>query len=152
MHELTPKPADKELVLTSRERSANERSGRRSVPFKYYIHDSVSSLRLQLAGDFAEADVSELNGCWNTAKTTLGQRKLILDLHGLKSADYAAKQWLLSMASRGAACLPDSYLQSAVTPQETASQPARGWIFSKLAAMLRGSRIVPAAESSTQAQ
>ena len=81
--------------------------------FKYYIHDGISECRLQLLGNFTEADVPEIDGCWQTARTVLGERKLVLDLRLLESADHAGKIWLASLASQGAVMLPENSKASA---------------------------------------
>jgi len=143
MSERMPETADKEDVPLTREKSGNRTFGRRSSLFKYYIHDRVDALRLQLVGEFSEAEVSELNGCWNTAKTTLGDRTLILDLRGLEAVDDVARKWLLLLADEGATCVPESFLRSGVS-QTRASQPAKTGFFAKLGAMLRGSGAVAA--------
>jgi hypothetical protein len=78
----------------------------RSSSFKYYIHDSVSTCRLQLLGELNEQDVPELNGCWQTIKTTLGDRQLVLDLRLLDHTDGAGNLWLTNMAEEGASYLP----------------------------------------------
>lgn len=82
-------------------------------PFKYYIHDGISECRLQLLGDFSEADVPEIRGCWQTARTVLGERKLVLDLRLLESADHASKMWLASLAGNGAVVLSEDAKVSA---------------------------------------
>jgi hypothetical protein len=119
----------------------------RSSVFKYYIHDSVDTLRFQLLGNLSEYDVSELNGCWNTAKTTLGKRKLVIDLRALKSADESGKEWLLSMANEGAIYLPESYFRTGLSGQN--SSPNSGGsrnvgILTKLISVFRPSRDLPA--------
>ena len=114
-------------------------------PCKYYIHDSATALRLQLFGDFTETEVPELTGCWDTAKTTLGQRKLIVDIRGLRSADDAGKKWLFEMAAEGADFLPETYLRDGIKA-EAISEPAKvrpGW-FIRVLSLVRGSRAVQA--------
>jgi ABC-type transporter Mla MlaB component len=75
---------------------------------KYYIHDSIGVLRLELTGELAEGDIKELTGCWCTARTTLGNRKLVLDLRRLHTVDAAGRQWLNEMSSQERATfLPD---------------------------------------------
>jgi hypothetical protein len=117
----------------------------RSSRFKYYIHDRVDACRFQLIGDLTESDLPDLSGCWRTAKTTLGKRKLILDLRGLRSLDEAGTKWIASMASEGA-----EYL-GAASDSPLVEHAAKLSRFGKLLAILRGLR-VPSAESSTPAQ
>jgi hypothetical protein len=117
----------------------------RSSRFTYYIHDGIQACRFQLIGELTEAEVPELSGCWRTAKTMLGKRKLILDLRGLRSLDEAGTRWVTSMASEGAECVGAA---SDKAPVGNAGKPSR---FARLLAIFRGFR-VPPAESPTQAQ
>jgi hypothetical protein len=120
----------------------------RSSTFKYYIHDSVVACRLQLLGELSEAEVTELTGCWQTAKTTLGDRRLILDLRGLKALDEAGKQWLAGMAQEGASCLPESFLRGALAGQPGAESSGLSAIklslLGRVLGLLRGARVAPA--------
>lgn len=84
--------------------------------FNYYIHDSVTECRLQLLGDLTRAQVTELSGCWETARTTLGNRRLSLDVRRLKSADAEGKRWLEQMAKEGAVFMPETFLREAQVP------------------------------------
>ena len=84
--------------------------------FKYYIHDSVTECRLQLLGDLTRAQVTELSGCWETARTTLGDRRLALDVRRLKSADAEGKRWLEQMEKEGAVFMPETFLRETQTP------------------------------------
>jgi hypothetical protein len=87
----------------------------RSLPFKYYIHDSIDACRLQLIGVFTAQNVKDLEGCWTTARTTLSQRKLVVDTVGLESVDEAGRMWLAVMVAEGANLLegPASRAKSA---------------------------------------
>jgi ABC-type transporter Mla MlaB component len=114
----------------------------RSSRFKYYIHDGIGACRFQLIGRLTEADIADLQGCWRTVKTTLGERKLILDLRDVQNVDEAGKNWLASMAAEGA-----EYLREPA-PAENIKKPGR---FRKLAAIFRNLRL-PSVDSSTQAQ
>jgi hypothetical protein len=91
--------------------TSNRRNPVRSASFKYYIHDGVDCCRLQVLGEFTETEVPDLSGCWNTVKTTLAGRAVVLDLAGLRSADDAAKGWLVRMAAEGATIRPENYLR-----------------------------------------
>ena len=121
-------------------------------PFKYYIHDGIEACRLELLGDLNAAQLSELKGCWRTAKTTLGTRKLILDCKGLTALDDAGRDWVTSMQSEGALCPQHPFskvvVSKAVGCPTSRQQPRR---FEKVLAMLRSLR-VPFGPSSTQAQ
>lgn len=150
MAELPGETAPVQTKKTNSSSAADAKPRVRSSVFKYYIHDSVDTLRFQLLGDFSEADVAELNGCWHTAKTTLGARKLVIDLCSLKSTDESGKQWLLSMANEGAIYLPDSYFRVGLSGQN--SSPNSGarkqiGILSRLTSIFRSSRELPAGSS-----
>lgn len=85
-----------------------------TVVFKYYIHDTAQGYVLEMSGPFTESSVRELSCCWDTARTTLKGRALILDLRGLTSVDEGAKLWLASMSHEGAKYVPESFLRDAV--------------------------------------
>ena len=121
-----------------------QRKAAPSFPFKYYIHDSVSNCRLQLFGDFREVDVPDLRGCWNTVRTTLVNRKLVMDVCGLRSADDSARRWLIEMAAEGATFLPENYFSGGTPCQELDSASTRPGIFARLLSVFRGSRPVQA--------
>lgn len=127
----------------------------RPSSFKYYIHDSIGVLRFKLIGQLTQSDIAELNGSWRTARTTLGKRKLVLDLQALRTVDEAGKQWLASMSAEGASYLPEHYLVSCIAGQhaselESALPPRKTGLLRKLAALFRGERV--SARSPKQAQ
>lgn len=98
---------------TERQNGANRASSlARSLVFKYYIHDSVPTLRFQLIGDLRAAHVRELNGSWETARTTVNKRRLLLDVSQLYSTDDDGRAWLLKMRDAGAEFVPATYLDS----------------------------------------
>jgi hypothetical protein len=151
MTELTSEKADKEFV-SGKPSSVNPQKPRaRSSSFKYYIHDSVEECQFQLLGHLTEIETPELEGCWRTAKSTLGDRRLVLDLQRLETVDEIGRQWLAAMAGEGATYVPESFLRSGLTGRTVASQPPKPGFFARLFSIIRGSRILPA-ESSTQAQ
>jgi hypothetical protein len=135
--------------VTPREFAVTEASQQkkavRSACFKYYIHDGSDACRLQLFGEFTEADVSDLRGCWNTAKTTLDGRRFVVDVCNLNSADDIAKRWLLEMAAEGATFLPPTYLRDGIPDKESrAKAAARAGIIARLVSFFRGSPAVQA--------
>ena len=134
---------------TSKSIKTNEEPLRPALPLKYYIHDSIQALRFQLIGNLTQTNVAELSGCWNTAKTILGNRTLVIDIRALRSTDEAGKQWLLSLAHEGAQYLPESYFRSGLASPDYEA-PRRIGILSRLVSVFRG-RPLPA-ESSTRAQ
>jgi hypothetical protein len=116
---------------------------RGSSCLKYYIHDGINACRFQLIGELSEVDVPELRGCWQTAKTMLGKRRLILDLRGLKSIDEAGATWISSMVTEGAECI-------SAPANESPGHSGKPRRFTKLLAILRCFGL--SSESSTQAQ
>jgi hypothetical protein len=132
----------RESVFT---RSTEAKKAARLGFFKYYIHDGVESCRLQLIGELTETEVPDLTGCWNTVKTTLGQRKLVLDVCGLRATDETAKRWLVEMATEGAAFFPETYLRDGLAGDGCQSAAAaRPGFFSRLLSLFRGSPAVEA--------
>jgi hypothetical protein len=95
----------------------------RSLSFKYYIHDSVPTLRFQLFGDLRAAQIAELNGSWETARTTLSSRRFVLDVSHLYSADEAGRAWLRKMKEAGAQFLPQNYMDSPAVSQDSPQHP-----------------------------
>ncbi|MGH9640105.1 MAG: hypothetical protein ACRD3Y_08590, partial [Bryobacteraceae bacterium] len=106
-----------------------------------YIHDGVQACRLQLIGEFTERDVPELDGCWRTSKTILGERRLLLDLRAVTGVDEAGKRWLASMGSEGVHYLPESFLQKCISgapiQAERPDPAARTSFLGRLLASLR---------------
>jgi hypothetical protein len=96
---------------------------KRSRSFKYYIHDSVPTLRFQLIGDLRVAQIAELNGSWETARTTLSLRRFVLDVSHLYSADEAGRAWLRKMKEAGAQFLPQNYMMD--SPAVSQDPPPR---------------------------
>ena len=124
----------------------------RSSRFKFYIHDGVDACRFELIGELGEADVPELYGCWRTAATTLGKRKLVLDLCRVNAVDDAGMQWIASMTAEGAAYIPGPVLHQGApayfdTPVYSTRRPGRLRRFLDAVKNLRLS-----SESPTQAQ
>lgn len=112
-------------------------------------------LRLKLIGELTRADIVELNGSWRTAKTTLGKRKLVLDLTMLRTVDEAGKQWLAGMSAEGACYMPENYLMTCIAGQHAAEAEAapvqKAGVLKRLVALVRGARVT-APGSAKQAQ
>jgi hypothetical protein len=148
-----PMVSDMAEVLTQnaekqQQRSAEAETNRpssllRSLSFKYYIHDSVSTLRFQLIGDLRAANVVELNGSWETARTTLQGRRFVLDVSQVFSTDDDGRNWLRRMNDAGANFQPPNYLESAVRvlTRERSTQPAAAVklsLLGRVMGMIRG--------------
>jgi len=132
--------------------SSNQASRPHVSALKYYIHDGTEAFRFQLIGELREMDVKELTGCWETAKSTFGSRKLVLDLQRLASTDENGKEWLLAMVREGAVCVPESYFRENLADQASSSVLSRksSGLLSKLTSGLRDDGEIPAG-SPTQA-
>ena len=112
--------------------------------FKYYIHDGIESLRLQLIGELSEPEVTALDGCWRTARTTLTGRPLVIDVRTLAKVDEAGKRWLAARADEGAQFVPESYLRGAIASDTPLSKPAkteRPAFWNRVVAWVRGTPI-----------
>lgn len=132
---------------------SNQASRVQISALKYYIHDGTEAFRFQLLGDLRDTDVKELSGCWETARSTFGGRKLVLDLNGLRSTDEVGKEWLLAMVREGAVCVPESYFRTNLADQSSSSSQGSEkspGLLNKLTSGLRGDREIPAG-SPTQA-
>jgi hypothetical protein len=115
-----------------------KKAATRSTNFKYYIHDRVDSLRLQMFGVLTEIEVTELSGCWQTAKTMLGKRPVVLDLRQLQSTDEAGRQWIAAMVSDGAVCEPEGFLRGTIAaPAAAQSEPIKRSFWARLANLLK---------------
>ena len=117
----------------------------RSSRLKYYIHDSGDVFRFQLTGELTELDISELNGCWRTAKTILGTRKLVLDVSGLRAVDEMGSRWIASMVADGASCDPETFGSHQPSPAQ--GRKPKGSLFTRIFSSFRSSRVVPAGSS-----
>lgn len=57
---------------------------------------------MQLVGDLKDGDLRELKGCWQTAKSSIEGRPVVVDVTRLKSTDPAGRGWMSQMLSEGA--------------------------------------------------
>ncbi len=100
--------------------------------FKFYLHDSVEACRLQLLGPLTSRELKELSGCWNTARTTLKDRKLVLDVSGVTSFDDEARKWIAAMVAEGALLVE--------APVEPPSRSTRNGILRRIVSSISGVR------------
>jgi hypothetical protein len=126
-------------IRPQRVQKARKHSGS-SVVFKYYIHDTAAGYSLAMSGPLTASSVAELDCCWQTARTTLKNRDLILDLRGLTSVDDAAKQWLASMNHEGAKYLPETFMLDTVAglPGRVDTETQRRTFLGRLSSAIRG--------------
>jgi hypothetical protein len=72
---------------------------------RYYLHDGADAFRFELIGTLSAIDLSELDGCWRTARSSVAGRKLRLDIRQLRDVDEAGRQWLTEMITERAECV-----------------------------------------------
>jgi hypothetical protein len=142
MAEVLTQNAESELQLGEEPRANRPTSLVRSHSFKYYIHDSVPTLRFQLVGDLRATNLPELNGSWETARTTLGVRRFVLDASQLYSTDAEGRNWLVKMKELGAAFLPATYLEPATVTVKMPEpvEAVRLSLVGRVMGMIRGER------------
>lgn len=90
----------KQTIAITEPNPANDLVFAGSGSFRYYLHDHSAAFRLQLAGEFSESDVPELDGCWITASKSIAGRPVSIDLRGITAIDQGAREWLSKMARR----------------------------------------------------
>jgi ABC-type transporter Mla MlaB component len=91
----------RQVQVTVKEESTSVAESNGSCPkagsFRYYLHDNSDSFRFQFIGEVTSAALVELDGCWRTARSSVGGRKIRLDLRDLTGADEAALAWLRTL-------------------------------------------------------
>ncbi len=113
MAEVLSPNAESKLQRTEENEAGRLARSTRAVSFKYYIHDSVATLRFELMGDLRAPHVAELHGSWETARTTLNLRRFVLDVSQLYSADEEGRSWLRRMNDAGAVFHPALHVEKA---------------------------------------
>lgn len=105
-----------------------------SPALRYYIHDHSHAFRLQLVGSFGKGDIPELDGCWNTARRSVAERKVCIDLRGVSAIDADGREWLakMSRAERVEFVVSQDVAHdlpagSSLSIEETRSEVSRGW-------------------------
>jgi hypothetical protein len=68
----------------------------------FYQHDMADCFRFQIDGEFHDSLVRELDGCWQTARSTVSDRPLIVDLRFVTSWGDPAVELLGRMHQAGA--------------------------------------------------
>jgi len=59
----------------------------RKHPLQYYMHDGPTALRFELTGDLNDEGARRLEQDWRTAWSTLGDRRLIIDMTFVTGVD-----------------------------------------------------------------
>lgn len=105
----------------------------------YYQHDGATTFRFQLAGDLAGPGVTDLEHAWQTARSIMDGKQLVLDVSDVTGADATGMQLLKRMLGSGARLIsaeppasPD-LLRSlgapvAFKPRLQPARNLRGWI------------------------
>jgi hypothetical protein len=73
-----------------------------SSNLNFYQHDMADCFRFQIDGEFHDSLVRELEGCWQTARSTVRERPLIVDLRFVTSWGDTAVELLGRMHQAGA--------------------------------------------------
>lgn len=112
-----------------------------------YQHDSPTSFRFALAGELSGDRVQDLEHAWNTARSVLARKELVVDLSGVTYADSPGIDLLYRMRESGArltAALPpqsEDFLRSLGVPVAAPRGPRvkKTWTlpFLRLAGLLR---------------
>jgi len=76
----------------------------RTQSLQYYMHDGPTAFRLELAGDLNHEATRRLDQDWRTASSTIGDRRLVVDLTLVTGADEQGRA-LLTRWTRGGAQL-----------------------------------------------
>jgi hypothetical protein len=87
-------------------------------PLDIYQHDSAAMLQFVLRGNLAGAPVKYMEHSWRTARSTLGTRRLVVDVAGLTGADSEGMELLSRMRESGARL---TAAQPPVSPELTRS-------------------------------
>jgi ABC-type transporter Mla MlaB component len=101
-----------------------------------YQHDSATMFRFVLRGELAGDRVKDLEHAWNTAKSIIAGKQLVIDISGITYADAPGVDLLSRMRESGA-CLtavlaPESsaiFPRSGVPMVAPRGQHGSGWAF-----------------------
>jgi hypothetical protein len=95
---------------------------------QYYMHDGPTAFRFELAGNLNQEGVRRLNQDWNTASSTLGDRRLIVDLTFVTGVDEQARALITRWHREGARLIANSpasrALAESILGQPLAEPPA----------------------------
>ena len=67
-----------------------------------YQHDSAETFRFVLKGELAKIEVQQLQCAWETAKSILNGKDLIIEVSGVRKVDSAGVELLTRMRESGA--------------------------------------------------
>jgi DNA-binding MurR/RpiR family transcriptional regulator len=69
---------------------------------KFYLHDSSTAVRFEIAGFLSKDSARDLEQCWETASSIIRDRDTIIDLSYLTGADPSGQELLRKWNQRGA--------------------------------------------------
>ena len=111
-------------------------SRRGAATLKVYLHDGAREFRVVLSGYLAGEEVQNLEGAWETAKSILAGKEVIVDTSGITGADSSGVELLCRMRDSGArmtAALPLVSRESLPADVTTAAAPrSRHKVFRRL--------------------
>jgi hypothetical protein len=101
-----------------------------------YQHDSSDVFRFVLSGDLCGTAVQQLEWAWETAKSILNGKELIIDASGIAKADPLGLELLFRMRTAGARIIADLppvslELLAQLGVPALVPRPASGW-FSRI--------------------
>jgi ABC-type transporter Mla MlaB component len=74
----------------------------KTQPLQYYMHDGPSAFRFELSGELDLQGARRLDRDWRTASSTLGGRRLVVDITFLTGVDQAGRALLVAWQREGA--------------------------------------------------
>jgi ABC-type transporter Mla MlaB component len=69
---------------------------------KFYLHDSSTAVRFEIAGFLSRESARDLEQCWETTASIIGDRDTIIDLSYVTGADSSGQELLRKWNQRGA--------------------------------------------------
>jgi ABC-type transporter Mla MlaB component len=75
--------------------------GSKAAMLKITLHDSAAEFRFRLEGKLSGPWVDELRQCWETASSTTGGRRTLIDLRDVDFVDAPGEELLCDMLRRG---------------------------------------------------
>jgi ABC-type transporter Mla MlaB component len=75
---------------------------------QYYMHDGPTAFRFELAGDLNQDGARRLDQDWRTASSTIGDRKLIVDITFVTNIDQQGRALLALWHRDGAQLIANS--------------------------------------------
>ena len=94
---------------------------------RYYMHDGPAAFRFELAGDLNGVDASRLEQDWQTARSVVGRRTLILDVSFVTGIDDAVRglfrKWYAGGAKFAAASKLSREIVESITDRPFTREP-----------------------------